>query len=102
LVAALRPRYGLTNVNTPCFSGSIDTPGTVCANPNEYLFWDNVHPTAAAHQILGNFALAALAGWNEADVASAAGDPLQIPEPTTLVMLACGLLGFGLIRRRQA
>jgi outer membrane lipase/esterase len=95
-------QYGLTNINTPCFSGSSDTPGTVCANPDEYLFWDSVHPTAAAHKILGDFALAALAGWDEADVALAADDPLQVPEPAMLVMLAGGLLGFGLIRCRQA
>jgi hypothetical protein len=60
-----------------------------------------VHPTAAAHQILGNFALAALAGWNEADVALASDAALQVAEPATLVMLAGGLLGLGLIRRRQ-
>jgi phospholipase/lecithinase/hemolysin len=100
-VAGNPAQYGLTNVNTPCFSGAIDTPGTVCANPNEYLFWDSVHPTAAAHQILGNFALAALAGWNEADVALASDAALQVAEPATLVMLAGGLLGLGLIRRRQ-
>ncbi len=64
-------QYGLTNVNTPCFSGAVDRPGTVCANPDEYLFWDSVHPTTVAHQILGDFALAALAGWDEAGVASA-------------------------------
>ena len=101
-VAGNPAQYGLTNINTPCFSGAIDTPGTVCANPNEYLFWDSVHPTAAAHQILGNFALTALAGWNGADdVASASDDALQVPEPATLVMLAGGLLRLGLIRRRQ-
>ena len=73
-------QYGLTNVNTPCFSGAIDRPGTVCANPDEYLFWDSVHPTAAAHQIFGDFALAALAGWDEADSRSGRsdGDPLQV------------------------
>jgi phospholipase/lecithinase/hemolysin len=89
-------------VNTPCFSGAIDTPGTVCANPNEYLFWDSVHPTAAAHQILGNFALAALAGWNGADVASASDGAFDIPEPATLVMLAGRLLGLGLMRCRRS
>lgn len=26
---------------------------TPCANPNEYLFWDYIHPTALVHQIIG-------------------------------------------------
>jgi outer membrane lipase/esterase len=46
--------YGFTNVTDPCFNGV-----SFCANPGQYLFWDILHPTAAAHQILGNaFALA--------------------------------------------
>jgi len=106
--AASNPaQYGLTNVNTPCFSGAIDRPGTICANPDEYLFWDSVHPTAAAHRILGDYALEALAGWDKVPVpasaaAPASDDPLQVAEPATLVMLACGLLGIGLLGRRQA
>ncbi len=39
-------KYGLTNVTEACFSG-----GVVCANPDEYLFFDGVHPTAVGHQI---------------------------------------------------
>lgn len=39
-------KYGLTNVTDSCFSG-----GVVCANPNEFLFFDGVHPTAIGHQI---------------------------------------------------
>jgi len=93
-VVANPAQYGLTNINTPCFTGAIDRPGTVCANPDEYLFWDSVHPTTVAHRILGDYALAALEGWH--------GDPSQVAEPATLVMFVGGLLGFGLIRRRQA
>jgi phospholipase/lecithinase/hemolysin len=93
-------QYGLTNINTPCFTGAIDKPGTVCANPDEYLFWDSVHPSTAAHQILGDYALAALADWYEEGV-DPARDPLQVAEPATLVMLVGGLLGLGLVRRRQ-
>jgi outer membrane lipase/esterase len=96
-VASNPAQYGLTNVNTPCFSGAIDRPGTVCANPDEYMFWDSVHPTTAAHRILGDYALAALADWGVLD-----GDAVRVAEPATLVMLAGGLLGLGLIRRRKA
>lgn len=32
----------------------------IVANPNEYLFWDNVHPTASVHRLLGYEALRAV------------------------------------------
>lgn len=99
-VAGNPAQYGLTSVNTPCFTGAVDRPGTVCANPDEYLFWDSVHPTTVAHRILGDYALAALAGW-DASAGDPDADPLQVAEPATLVMLAGGLLGLGLMRRRQ-
>lgn len=45
-------RFGLTNAAQSCFTGT-----AVCANPDSYLFWDGVHPTAAGHRLF-----AALAG----------------------------------------
>jgi phospholipase/lecithinase/hemolysin len=39
--------YGFTNVTTPCLT----TVG-VCAVPDEYLFWDHVHPTTLGHAVL--------------------------------------------------
>lgn len=44
-------RFGLTNVTNACFTGV-----SVCANPNEYLYWDGVHPTAAGHRLLARLA----------------------------------------------
>lgn len=43
--------YGLTNARDACFNGV-----TVCATPGTYLYWDNVHPTAAGHQLLARLA----------------------------------------------
>ncbi len=49
--------FGLTNVSQSAAPGL--EPGTssyntnlIAAQPNEYLFWDNLHPTAAVHSIL--------------------------------------------------
>ncbi|MEB3200033.1 MAG: SGNH/GDSL hydrolase family protein [Synechococcaceae cyanobacterium] len=41
--------YGFTNVSSPCF-----TMLTVCPNPNDYLFWDQLHPTTKAHGYLAD------------------------------------------------
>lgn len=40
-------QFGLTNARDSCFNGV-----TVCANPNGYLYWDGVHPTAAGHRLI--------------------------------------------------
>jgi phospholipase/lecithinase/hemolysin len=64
--------YGLTNVTASCFNGT-----SVCADPDKYLFWDTVHPTAHVHDILGTEFAAA------------------VPEPTTWYLLALGLLMIG-------
>ncbi len=51
--------YGLTNVTSPAAPGL--EPGTffyddgnIVANPENYLFWDTVHPTATMHAHLAN------------------------------------------------
>lgn len=77
--AALMAGQGF-NTTDACFNS---TAKTVCANPDSYLFWDGVHPTAAAHALLGEAFAAA------------------VPEPATVwtFMLGLGLLAYG--RRRK-
>jgi phospholipase/lecithinase/hemolysin len=50
--------YGLTNVSWPCLNFLAESGGK-CENPEEYMFWDGFHPTAAAHRIIADGALEA-------------------------------------------
>jgi phospholipase/lecithinase/hemolysin len=48
--------YGFTNVTNACM---IPDPYSVCANPDQYLFWDDFHPTTAGQRLIAqNFFLA--------------------------------------------
>jgi phospholipase/lecithinase/hemolysin len=53
-------RYGITNVTDACLGGTVDQPTTPCANPDQFLFWDNQHPTKVVGQIIANFAYGAI------------------------------------------
>ena len=53
--------YGLTNVGSPCLIFWTNSDAK-CENPEEYLFWDGIHPTAAGHNALADAAIAAISG----------------------------------------
>jgi len=71
--------YGFTNVTDPCFNGA-----TVCANPAQYLFVDEFHPTSAAHRFLADGFLTAV-----------------VPEPECYGLMLAGLGFLGLKERRR-
>ncbi|HEY9698654.1 MAG TPA: SGNH/GDSL hydrolase family protein [Trichocoleus sp.] len=48
-------RYGLTDVTGACL-----TDTQAYGNADQFLFWDGIHPTTAAHRILANRAMTAL------------------------------------------
>ncbi len=66
--AAANPaRFGLTNVTAACLPPGSLTP---CATPDQYLFWDDTHPSETGHLVLAEAAL---------------------PEPASFALLATGL-----------
>ena len=78
---ALNPgAYGFTNVKDAC--GAV-----LGANCDTYAYWDGIHPTAAAHEVIADAFLVLAA----------------VPEPSTWVMMFVGFacVGFVAYRRRQ-
>lgn len=49
--AAAPSRFGVTNATQPCFDGV-----TVCANPEDFFYYDSVHPTSTGHALLADLA----------------------------------------------
>jgi phospholipase/lecithinase/hemolysin len=68
--------FGLTNVTQAALVN-----GSVVSNVDEYLFYDNLHPTRVGHQLIANTALQA------------------VPEPMTMTVLALGAVAA--LRRRN-
>jgi cholinesterase len=73
--------YGFTNSQDACLLSIVSTP---CADPDNYVFWDDFHPTTQAHAVIA-------AAFAEA-----------VPEPGSIALLAVGLLGLMVAGRRTA
>lgn len=72
--------FGLTNVTQAC-----GAPSNPCsASVSTALFWDGIHPTAAAQSLIANGMLAVVA----------------VPEPSSMLMLAVGICALLAWRRR--
>ena len=71
--------YGFTNVADAC--GSI-----VAANCATYAYWDGIHPTAAAHEVIAQAFLT---------------DIGAVPEPSTWAMMILGFAGIAFVAYRR-
>jgi phospholipase/lecithinase/hemolysin len=80
-------RSPFTNTTDPCISN----PSCI-TNPDEFLFWDGLHPTTAGHRLIGQLAFERLQD-----------DELpSIPEPASIFgLLAFGALGAGAMTKRN-
>ena len=95
-ILAAPDEFGLANVTESCLINF--QPGFVfdgiCDNPDEFLFWDDTHPTTAAYTLVSDLALATL---NEHTAPTAA----SVPEPASLAaLLAMGIMGAGTLAKR--
>jgi phospholipase/lecithinase/hemolysin len=64
-IIATPEEFGFTNVTDSCIGDlsvvPIEVPvKPVVCNPDQFLFWDEVHPTTATHQLIGELAFLAL------------------------------------------
>ncbi len=84
--------FGFKFVNSSCVIYNIQTNQVLqsCDNPNDYLFFDEVHPTTNAHMLVAETALASIRAKS-------------VPESSaTLGLLGLGTLGAaGMLKRRQ-
>ena len=71
-VAANPAAFGFTDTALPCARRT-----SVCNNPENFVFWDGIHPTAALHQALAEATINA------------------VPEPSTFALMMLGILSFG-------
>lgn len=85
-------RYGFVETQAPCLN---QVTLAICDAPEQYLFWDDIHPSGRAHQVVGEFALATLHEAYD-------DDSVAVPEPEMGWLGAIALGGWLTWRRRRS
>lgn len=81
--------FGFSNTSDECRSTTFFGERS-CANANEYVFWDEIHPTTAAHRLLADVAFEQLAN-----------NQFLVSSPGALLLLLLSIVGIG-VRHRKA
>jgi cholinesterase len=92
-VTANPQTFGLQNVTDSCltnFQPGFQFDG-ICNNPDQFLFWDDLHPTTTAYRTVSDAALATLAP----------PPPEAVPEPSLLLGLFAAGSALKLARRSE-
>lgn len=88
--------FGFENVTDAClinFQPGFQFDG-ICENPDEFLFWDNIHPTEAGHSAIAQLTLSTLTA------ADPENPPAQsVPEPAVVLGLLVGAGAMALSTR---
>jgi outer membrane lipase/esterase len=58
--AGLATNPNFTNLQAPCYPFFSAPSAPICANPGQYKWWDELHPTAAVHSIIANRVIATI------------------------------------------
>lgn len=74
--------YGFTNVTDMCFDGA-----SICGDPDEYLFWDSVHPTTKGHEIIADMMFEQLMASEPFVHSDTATVKVSVSDPTTPVAI---------------
>ncbi len=83
--------FGFTqNPAIPCVVGDFNNISSVCDNPDEFIFFDAVHPSSKSHRLVADATLSAIKHET-------------VPEPSTILsMLAIGAIGtVGVLKRKR-
>ena len=52
--------FGITNTAAPCYPFFSAPAAPICATPGTYMFWDELHPSAAVHALIAQRAVAVI------------------------------------------
>lgn len=82
-------KFGFKNATGSCVIGDFSSIQSVCNNPNDFVFFDAVHPTTGAYKLVADAALTAVRSKT-------------IPEPSAVLgMLALGVMGATGVMKRK-